>query len=845
MLLFFLLIVSQFSSVFGREVSAAEDLVDVQLLSMNDLHGKIDQSYELDITGDDDVDGVYGRMDYVASYLKERDQAHPNSIIVHAGDMIGGSAPVSGLFQDEPTVEIMEEIGFDYGTVGNHEFDEGTTELLRMVNGGEHPDGLGTAGYDGMNFANLCANCVYKDSSETILPPYAIAEVEDVKIGFVGVNTQASAGMVMPAGIEDIEFTNEAAAVNQAVEELQAKGIEAIVVLAHIPAEQSGETAVGESAELAKQVDDAVDIIFAAHNHQVVNGVVDNKLIVQASEYGKAFADIDIQIDRSTQDIIKKQAEVVFVDQNKKEPDPAVRDILTKYQDLIEPKMNQKLGYNGQDLTGDYTNNGDHGLGNLIADGMLWQMDADFAMMNGGGIRDDLLQGEITWGDLYNIMPFGNTLMKMEIKGEDLYPILNAQLSPIYGPDYSIAGLHYTWDIATNKVIDITFPDGTAIDPKASYTLVVNNYMGTSLSDKHRPISEKGQNVEMGPVDLDAFVNYVKSLGSTEENPIQIGSEGRIVGIENTPENILGEVSINEARNAETGSEVTIEGVVTTTPGAWGGNGFYIQDETAGIYVFGSDEVTVGDQVKLTAVTGEYNGERQLTDISLLEKTGQSPLPDAVEVNPSEISEQNQGQLVVIKGATISELEKVNDYGTFEFMATTNGQAVLVRVDNRTGLAYDAFPFENGDKVNIIGVSSVYNGTFQLKPTKVADISEFTEQGEDDPNEDSPNEDQPEEDPTTEDNPNNEEKPTENNGVEDPNNEETPNDQDKGGNSSNKDKIENERNNSNNDKIAENEQSKNPLPNTATSIFDLMLAGAGLVLASLILFMIRRKKQRV
>ncbi|KKB33601.1 5'-nucleotidase C-terminal domain-containing protein [Bacillus thermotolerans] len=504
---------------------ASGDPLSVQLLGMNDLHGKIDQSYSLDPDGDG-TNGTYGRIDYTAAAIKAREAENPNTLIVHAGDMIGGSSPVSGLLQDEPTVEIMEAIGFDVGTVGNHEFDEGTEELLRIVNGGKHPNG--TDNYDGLDSALLCANCVYKDSGDTILPAYDVKEVDGEKIGFIGVITQEAAGMVMPHGIADIEFTNEAEAVNKAVTEMKADGVEAIVVLAHIPGSQSGETVSGQAADLAMNVDDEVDVIFSAHNHVVNNGIVDNKLIVQASEYGKAFADVDLEIDRSTGDIIQKEAEIVFVDQSEVTPDEEVTSILTKYEEKIAPVMNEIVGYNAADLTGSYTGEGGHGLGNLIADGMRAAMDSDFAMMNGGGIRDDLLAGEITWGELYNIQPFGNTLMMFEIKGKDLYPIIQAQLSPTYGPDYSISGFHYTWDPETNEVTSITFPDGTPIRPEETYTLTVNNYMGTSSSPSHAPISELGQNPVMGPADIDATVDFVKSLNSTPEDPITYSAEERI-----------------------------------------------------------------------------------------------------------------------------------------------------------------------------------------------------------------------------------------------------------------------------------------------------------------------------
>ncbi|UOQ87226.1 5'-nucleotidase C-terminal domain-containing protein [Gracilibacillus salinarum] len=504
------------------------EMLDVQLLSMNDLHGKIDQEYTLNLDGND---AVYGRMDYTASAIKQREQENENTLLVHAGDMIGGSSPVSALLQDEPTVEIMNEMGFDVGTLGNHEYDEGLAELNRMIDGGDHPEGLGTEGYGGMNIDMICANCIQEDTGETFLPPYVIKEVDGVEIGFVGVNTQETMNMVMPSSLENVAFTDETAAVNDAVEELQEQGVESIVVLAHMSATQSGASASGAAADLAKGVNDAVDIIFAAHNHQVVDGVVDNKWIIQASEYGKAFADVDLQIDRESKDIKDVQAEVVFVKQADYQPDPAVKEILDYYQSEVETIINEEIGYNGQELTGQYTNDGDHGLGNLIADGMKWAMDADFAMHNGGGIRDSLDVGPITWGEVFNILPFANTLMSVDIKGKDLIPILNNNLSS-YGSDYSVSGLHYTYNYDYQHVVDITLPDGTPIDPEATYTLATNNYIGT----QDGPIKNLGTNVQMGPVDVDAAVDYLKYLDTTETNPLEIGPEGRIAQTDEIPD---------------------------------------------------------------------------------------------------------------------------------------------------------------------------------------------------------------------------------------------------------------------------------------------------------------------
>ncbi|MCO0601324.1 5'-nucleotidase C-terminal domain-containing protein [Peribacillus butanolivorans] len=527
-----LLVLPVFSSLAIR--AHAEDTVSVKLLSVNDLHGKIDVTATINNVN-------YGRADYLASYLKARKATNPdNTLIIHSGDMIGGSSPVSALLRDEPTVEIMEAIGFDVGTVGNHEFDKGTQEFLRMVNGGDHPNG--TQGYNGMDFPVIAANVEYKDSGKLILDPYAIKEVDGVKIGFIGVATVETPNMVMASGIQDIRFTDEAAAVNKYTEELKAQGIKAIVVLAHVPGNQSGEMATGQIASLAKNVDDEVDVIIAAHNHVKLNAIVDNKLIVQSWEYGKSFADIDLNIDRATGDIVEKHAEIVDVIQEGATPDPEVSAILAKYKEMAGPKLNEVMGYAATPMTGGYPIKGiigDNALGNLIADGMNDEMKSDFALMNGGGIRDVLAQGEISWENLFNIQPFNNTLVTVTIPGSALEPILNAQISS-YGPDVSISGFSYTWDSATRKVVNIYLPDGTPIDKNGTYTLTVNNYMYEHETDKYK-IRQYGNDPVQGPEDLQATGNFVKSFNG----PIHYVAEGRISEDFKAPE--LVDVVLHEA----------------------------------------------------------------------------------------------------------------------------------------------------------------------------------------------------------------------------------------------------------------------------------------------------------
>ncbi|WP_243297563.1 bifunctional 2',3'-cyclic-nucleotide 2'-phosphodiesterase/3'-nucleotidase [Bacillus litorisediminis] len=493
--------------------------VNVQLLGLNDLHGQLDTVTKVG-------NASAGHIEYTAAALKQEESTNPNTLLLHVGDMIGGSPLISALFQDEPTIEILENIGFDAGTLGNHEFDEGIDELKRMMYGGDHPNG--TPGYDGINFPLVAANAFDTRDGNLITDPYTVLETGGQKIGVIGVVTQETPYMIVTKGNETLKITDEVEAINKYTEELKAQGVESIVVLAHNPALQTGYTDSYDASRIAEQVDDEVDVIFAAHNHVKVNRVVDNKLIVQAYSYGSAFSDVELVIDPFTGDIFKKSAEIKTVYQDRYTPDPEVAAIMDKYEQKVEPIKAQVVGQSLSTLVKGYptvnSQFGDLALGNLIADGMRAAMDSDFALMNGGGVRANLEAGEVTFGDVFAIQPFGNVLNKVSLSGADLRVILDEQITA-RGLDYHISGFKYTYtydDTAkTGKVVDILLPDGTPIDPAKEYTVVVNNYMYGNIGTS---IGKLSSNMEVGPTDLDATVEYIKSLTS----PFDYKSEGRI-----------------------------------------------------------------------------------------------------------------------------------------------------------------------------------------------------------------------------------------------------------------------------------------------------------------------------
>jgi 5'-nucleotidase len=490
--------------------------IQVQLLGINDLHG------QLNVTRN--VGGrPAGRADYLAAYLKQREAENKNTLLVQAGDMIGASPPASALLQDEPTIEILNKLGLDIGTVGNHEFDEGADELLRLINGGTHEE---TGDFAGANFPWVAANVINQKTGKSLLPPYEVIKLNGMPIGFIGVVTTETPTIVVPSGVAGLTFTNEVEAINRNVAELKKQGVKSIVVLAHNPGSSgvNGENPTGTLVDIANNVDDEVDIIFGGHNHAYMNATVDNKLIVQSYSYGTAFSDVDIEIDPKTKDIVTKRAEIITTFHEGIDADPEITNMLAKYEDTVEPIVNRVIGTAAVPLTAMRNDNGESILGNVVADAQRQAMNTQFAFMNPGGIRADIDQGDITWGELYTVQPFNNDLVKMTMTGQQIRDLLNQQ----WGTKTTmlqISGLTYTWDEnlpAGQKIVSILLPDGSPLDPSTSYTVTANVFLaggGDGFT-----VFTKATNKVIGPVDLEALIDFIK----TQPQPFTYGIDNRI-----------------------------------------------------------------------------------------------------------------------------------------------------------------------------------------------------------------------------------------------------------------------------------------------------------------------------
>jgi 5'-nucleotidase len=229
------------------------------------------------------------------------------TLTVAAGDLIGGSPFLSGIFHDEPSVESLNAMHLDVSAVGNHEFDEGTAELLRMQNGGCHPTAgcyFPDAPYAGADFQWLAANVVRKDTGQTLLPATSIKTVDGVRIGFIGMTLEATPTLVNPSGVATVDFKDEVETANAQARLLKKQGVKAIVVLLHEGGYQAGQLSACQGisdpiAQIAATMSPEVDLIVSGHTHQayicsIPDPAGNPRLVTSAADYGRAITETSL-----------------------------------------------------------------------------------------------------------------------------------------------------------------------------------------------------------------------------------------------------------------------------------------------------------------------------------------------------------------------------------------------------------------------------------------------------------------------------------------------------------------------------------------------------------------------
>lgn len=548
----------------------------INILAFNDFHGNLEPPKRF-IEAEDPTDTnksvriPVGGVSYFADAINKLRAQYPNNAVVSAGDLISASPLTSSLFLDEPTIETMNEIKIDFNAVGNHEFDRGTDELRRLQNGGcqqyttTKPCQI-NKDFAGAKFNFLAANVSLKaDPKRTLFPAYKIKRYGNIPVAFIGLTLEATPTIVSAAGIKDVDFHDEAETVNSLIPELKKQGVEAIVVVVHEGVAPStkfnAKTCAGLSGPLTgilDRLDTAVDVVVSGHTHQ--SYICDYStlnpqkpfLLTSAGQYGTAITNIKLELDGKTGDVIKKDAQQVPIQSEaytsgtttvnltnlyeKFNKTPSIEAILDKYRQAVTTISARIVGTATTVINRNAAESGETALGNLIADAQqaaaltASNQGSDFTLMNPGGVRADLQtnsNNQITFGDVFAVQPFGNSIVTLSLTGQQIRELLeqqwsgaNADRPRILQPSKELSYAYKKDATAVPRATQIMISGQALMDSK-SYRVTVNSFIADG--GDNFTVLTKGTNRVGGGQDVDALEKYIN-----QNSPVQAPETNRI-----------------------------------------------------------------------------------------------------------------------------------------------------------------------------------------------------------------------------------------------------------------------------------------------------------------------------
>ena len=530
----------------GNEVSGTttvfeiEDLlapIDIQVLTINDFHGRIEAGFG---------NGEAGAA-VLAGAVAEFRATNPNTLFVSAGDNIGASTFTSFIDSDNPTIDALRTAGLDVSVVGNHEFDQGFDDLVDRV----------IPRFGGTQYA-LGANVYEKGTTTPALQEFEVKEVDGVRVAFIGTVTTQTAVMVSPTGIADIEFGDQLEAATRVADRIEEEDLADVVILLTHEGSETSDCAAVEAdtsafGELIHGAGDNIDAIVSAHTHQRYACVIDGRPVIQAHQYGTTLGTLDIQVDRASKELVSivgGLTPLVVDGAAAFEPDPDVAQLVADAVAVADEAGSVEVGRISADITRATTKTGseDRGaestLGNLVADMYLWATSNDdyagtpaiIGLMNPGGLRADLrfgTDGILSFRDVANVQPFANTLVTLSLTGAQLKSVLEEQWQPEGSsrPKLHLGvseGFAYEYDEDAprgERILSITL-NGVAIDPAARYTVVTNSFLAAG-GDNFVTFAAGTERTDTGQVDLSASVAFFAAHDVVDPAPL-----GRAVATE-------------------------------------------------------------------------------------------------------------------------------------------------------------------------------------------------------------------------------------------------------------------------------------------------------------------------
>lgn len=531
-------LLSPWQFIYANRV-ATGSTINIKILGINDFHGHISSG---ELLNEQPVGGAA----VLAAYLKKAQaEVDGRVILTIMGDLVGASPPSSGLLQDEPSILFINSLGNKYcstknrknplcnivATLGNHEFDKGQKAMRDLIYGTDRPPAdhwIDLPHYPGATYPYISANIIDATTEKPLFPPYIIKLVDGIPIAFIGAVLKNAPDSMFPENAKGITFLDEATSINRYIPEIKAKGAQIIIVIIHEGGNQAhyegptrNNTKVeGSIKEIINKLDDEVDVVMGGHTHQFLNAFLPNHhgvniLVTQANSFSTSFAEVTLQVDRITHQLIHKSAQIITTYADRwpgTTPDEQTRELVQLAENKVAATVNAYVGTTEDNLSRTPNNDGESNLGNFIADAYRIKMNDDIGITNLHGIRSNLQRGSVTWGALYSVLPFSNHLVSISLTGKDIYDLLEQQWTGAYPNILQISGIRYTYDPRQppgHKIILVQHQDHPLILEK-TYTIATTNYLASG--NGFFSVMKRGTIIKRGASDLETVIAYIRQL---------------------------------------------------------------------------------------------------------------------------------------------------------------------------------------------------------------------------------------------------------------------------------------------------------------------------------------------
>ncbi|VXB41305.1 bifunctional UDP-sugar hydrolase/5'-nucleotidase [Massilia sp. 9I] len=510
--------------------------IEINLVALNDFHGNLEPSRYTPTNPDGGKAPAIraGGVEAVAAALQAWRKQDKDLLFVSAGDLVGASPAMSSLWADEPTIAAMNMLNLRASAVGNHEFDAGRKELLRQQHGGCDSPRADKAcqmskDYRGANFTYLAGNVVDAATGKPFIPAFKIEEVKGIKVGLVGVVLQDTRSVVMASGIAGLEFGDEAAAINRAIPDMRRQGADVIVALVHeggrtkeSPMTPGCSQLNGPIVDIVKKLDPSIRLVITGHTHEGYLCKVDGRTVTQASSYGHLLTRIAMKVQKGAGVVGDIKVENVLMKAGDYPADEKMVAFIAQVKESSRAALSRPIArLASAPVLRKQNEAGEAPLGNMIADAILAatrNMGVQIGFMNEGGIRKDLEAGPdnvAAFGQTQAVLPFGNTLVVMDLNGAQIRRVLEQQWrsESSNGAMLQVSnGFSYTWDDkrpAGSRVGAITL-NGKPLEEGKTYRIVANNFLAEG-GDNFPEFAKGSNRIETGLLDLDALVAYLRN----------------------------------------------------------------------------------------------------------------------------------------------------------------------------------------------------------------------------------------------------------------------------------------------------------------------------------------------